>query len=89
MAHLMEALVHAAPEALRHEKGKKSTAAKFPEFRAWHALLGPLFDIESPDWTEKIPPQAGLFAAHEEEAESEAGSDLEETAEDDNGEAEE
>ncbi|MDF0667049.1 MAG: DUF1156 domain-containing protein [Nitrospira sp.] len=89
VAHLMEALVHAAPEALRHEKGKKSTAAKFPEFRAWHALLGPLFDIESPDWTEKIPPQAGLFAAHEEEAESEAGSDLEETAEDDNGEAEE
>lgn len=89
VAHLMEALVHAAPEALRHEKGKKSTAAQFPEFRAWHALLEPLFDIESPDWTEKTPPQVGLFAAHEEAADYEVGTDLDETAEDENGEAEE
>ncbi len=56
VAHLMEALVHATPEALRHEKGKKSAAAKFPEFRAWHELLYPLFEISPPDWTEK-PPQ--------------------------------
>ncbi len=50
---LLEALVQAAPEALRHEKGKKSAPAMFPEFRAWHALLKPLFEIEPPDWTEK------------------------------------
>lgn len=51
----MEALVHAAPEALRHEKGKKSAAARFPEFRAWHTLLEPLFGIFPPEWIEKIP----------------------------------
>jgi len=53
VAHLMDALVHAAPEALRHKKGKKSAAARFPEFRAWHELLYPLFGIIPPDWTEK------------------------------------
>ncbi|MBI1799723.1 MAG: DUF1156 domain-containing protein [Candidatus Eisenbacteria bacterium] len=53
VARLMQALVHAAPQAVRHEKGKKSVAAKFAEFRAWHALLGSLFDLEAPDWTEK------------------------------------
>jgi putative DNA methylase len=60
VAKLMEALVHAAPEALRHDKGKKSAAAEFPEFRAWHALLDPLFGIAPPDWTEKPPPQGVL-----------------------------
>jgi len=39
---------------MRHEKGAKSAAAQFPEFRAWHALLRPLFDIAPPDWTEQI-----------------------------------
>jgi len=53
VAHLMEALVNAAPEALRHEKGKKNAAARFPEFRAWNELLYPLFEISPPDWTEK------------------------------------
>jgi putative DNA methylase len=62
VARLMEALVHAAPVALRHEKGKQSAAAKFPEFRAWHALLEPLFGIQAPDWIEKAPPQRLLFA---------------------------
>ncbi|MFH1952404.1 MAG: DUF1156 domain-containing protein [Pseudomonadota bacterium] len=61
IAHLMEALVHAAPEALRHEKGKQSAAAKFPEFRAWHALLEPLFKVAPPDWTEKKPVISGLL----------------------------
>ena len=54
-ARLMQALLNAAPEAMRREKGAKSAAAQFPEFRAWHALLQPLFDIEPPDWTEKKP----------------------------------
>jgi putative DNA methylase len=47
--------LNAAPEAVRREKGAKSAAAQFPEFRAWHALLQPLFDIVPPDWTEKKP----------------------------------
>ncbi len=64
-AKLMEALVHAAPPALHHEKGKTSAATKFPEFRAWHQLLKPLFGIEPPDWTEKAPPQGVLFAEPE------------------------
>ncbi|MFI5341435.1 MAG: hypothetical protein ACHQ7N_16555 [Candidatus Methylomirabilales bacterium] len=66
VARLMEALVRAAPEAVRHEKGKKLAAALFPEFRAWHALLEPLFGFECPDWTEKAPPQGVLFRELEE-----------------------
>lgn len=69
VARLMEALVNAAPEAMWHEKGKKSAAARFPEFRAWHELLSPLFGIAPPDWTEKKPPQTGLFDGLEAEAE--------------------
>ena len=64
VAKLMDALVHAAPEAVRHDKGKKSAAAMFPEFRAWHAILEPLFGIAPPDWTEKPPPQ-GILALNE------------------------
>ncbi len=52
VARLMEALVEAAPEALRFDRGKTSAGAKFPEFRAWHALLKPLFDIAPPEWVE-------------------------------------
>ena len=69
VAKLMEALVHAAPEAVRHDKGKKSAAAEFPEFRAWHALLDPLFGIAPPDWTEKPLPQ-GVLALKEVEVEA-------------------
>lgn len=61
VARLMEALVRAAPEAVRHERGKTSAAAKFHEFRAWHALLQPLFGIAPPDWTEKKPDQFDLL----------------------------
>ncbi len=61
VARLMEALVHAAPEALRREGGKDSAAARFPEFRAWHALLWPLFGIQPPDWSAKPPPQASFL----------------------------
>jgi putative DNA methylase len=70
VTRLMEALVRAAPEALRREKGKSSAAARFPEFRAWHALLKPLFGIEPPDWSEKHPLQAELpFMEPEDETE--------------------
>jgi len=57
VAKLMDALVLAAPEAVRYDKGKLSAGALFPEFRAWHSLLKPLFGIEPPDWTEKALPQ--------------------------------
>jgi len=53
-ARLMEALVKAAPSAVRFPgKGNEKTAADdFPEFRAWHAMLKPLFGIEPPEWEE-------------------------------------
>lgn len=60
VARLMEALVKAAPLALRFEKGKKSAAAQFPEFRAWHALLEPLFGVTPPEWKEEKPLQTEL-----------------------------
>jgi len=87
VARLMQALVNAAPEAVRHEKGKKSAAALFPEFRAWHALLEPLFGIAPPDWTEKQPPQSLL--AFPKPAEEEPDEEEGEEAENDDEEAEE
>ncbi len=62
VCRLIDALVHAAPEAVRFEKGKDSAAALFPEFRAWHALLEPLFGIVPPEWVEKGPVQ-GVFTS--------------------------
>jgi hypothetical protein len=55
---LIEALLQAAPSAVRRDKGE--VAAKFAEFRAWHAMLEPLFGVEPPDWTEKPPDQGVL-----------------------------
>jgi adenine-specific DNA methylase len=78
VAKLMEALVHAAPAAVRHEKGKKSAAAMFPEFRAWQALLEPLFEIKPPDWTEKLEPQVTLDLEPERDEAEESDDDLEE-----------
>ena len=71
VARLMEALVKAAPKAVRRERGAQSVAAKFPEFRAWHALLEPLFGIEPPDWTEREPEQIALDLKHRGEPEEE------------------
>jgi putative DNA methylase len=55
---LIEALLKAAPPAVHRDKGEVAT--KFAEFRAWHAMLEPLFGIEPPDWTEK-PPDQGIL----------------------------
>ena len=52
VARLIEALLKAAPRALWHDKGKTSAAALYPEFRAWHAMVGPLFGINPPEWAE-------------------------------------
>lgn len=81
VAQLLAALVQAAPEALRREKGKKSAAALFPEFRAWHALMKPLFGLEPPDWTEKkvIVPQGSLWG----EEVAEGGGEYDEEADED------
>ncbi|MCK4473128.1 MAG: hypothetical protein KAW49_15205, partial [Anaerolineae bacterium] len=60
-ARLMEALVNAAPPAVRFPgKGKKTAADEFPEFRAWHAMLKPLFGIEPPEWEEPVAAQPAL-----------------------------
>lgn len=55
---LIEALLRAAPPAVRREKN--AVAQKFAEFRAWHAMLQPVFGLTPPDWTEKKPDQAVL-----------------------------
>jgi len=72
----MKALIEAAPEALRYEKGKNSAAAKFPEFRAWHALLEPLFGMTQPDWTEKPPMIMELPLKYSSEEENATEEDL-------------
>jgi len=84
VARLMEALVNAAPEALRYDKGMQSAAATYPEFRAWHALLEPLFGISAPDWTEKeSPTQFFLFKEFRDDSQDEeAEEDTEEDSED-------
>jgi hypothetical protein len=79
VARLMEALVHAAPQAVRFEKGKTSAAALYPEFRAWHEMLEPLFSLAAPEWKKPEIPQGQLFAA---EPEAEYGEDDEEAEED-------
>lgn len=78
VARLMEALVHAASPAVRFDKGKKSAGALFPEFRAWHALLPPLFGVSPPEWKEEKPAQAVLFDIA---AEAESDEDEEEDSE--------
>ena len=50
---LIEALLRAAPPALRRED--TAVGKHFAEFRAWHAMLKALFGVEPPDWTEKKP----------------------------------
>ena len=68
VARLMEALVTATPPALRFEKGRNSAAAIYPEFRAWHALLKPLFGVAPPEWAEDyVEPDLPLFAGRLEE----------------------
>lgn len=81
VARLMSALVKAAPKAVRREKGKTSAGALFHEFRAWHALLDPLFGIEPPDWTEKESIQKDWVggAAHGDAEEPEEEEDAEES----------
>jgi putative DNA methylase len=75
VARLIAALVQAGPPAVRIERGKQSAAAKFPEFRAWHALLFPLFGIPTPDWSEALPDEIQFELAVPEEVEEEGDED--------------
>lgn len=78
VAKLMDALIKAAPEALRFEAGKRSAAAEFPEFRAWHAMLEPLFEIKPSEWKKRVHSVAVLpFKEDEEESEEDSGEDSE------------
>lgn len=88
VARLMAALVQAAPAGVRIERGKTSAAAKFPEFRAWHALLFPLFGLPAPDWTDKQPEiiEGGLFAALDPDEEGGAPEEDEEEADEEDDE---
>ncbi|PZW41846.1 hypothetical protein C8P66_12036 [Humitalea rosea] len=85
---LIEALLRAAPPAVRREKN--AVAEKFAEFRAWHAMLLPVFGLTPPDWTEKKPDQAVLdllaktaTPSAEDAGEAETDDEEEEDAEDD------
>ncbi|MDP9226190.1 MAG: DUF1156 domain-containing protein [Actinomycetota bacterium] len=89
VARLMAALVQAAPAAVRIERGKQSAAAKFPEFRAWHALLHPLFGVPAPDWSEALPDQIQLELTSPEAADSEDSESNEDEEEAEEGEDEE
>jgi hypothetical protein len=82
IARLMEAMVHAAPQATWFEKGKTSAAALYPEFRAWHDLLEPLFGLTPPEWKKPEAPQPSLFAAEPELEDGEEGDEEEEGRED-------
>ena len=70
-------------------RAETAVGKHFPEFRAWHAMLKPLFDVEPPDWTEQKPAQAVLEllarapADDEEEAELEIDEEDEDEEEDD------
>ena len=89
VARLMAALVKAAPAAVRIERGKQSAAAKFPEFRAWHALLFPLFGVPAPDWTEALPEQIQLNLPVPAEPDDEGEAGAEENDENEEAEDEE
>ena len=72
---LIEALLRAAPPALCREKN--AVAQKFAEFRAWHAMLQPVFGLTPPDWTEKKPDQAVLDLITKSAAPSEDAEEVE------------
>lgn len=85
---LIEALLKAAPPAVRRDKGE--VAKHFPEFRAWHAMLQPLFGEEPPDWTEKGPDQSVLqLLIKPQVADEEDVAEIEEDEEEDGDEEEE
>jgi adenine-specific DNA methylase len=71
VARLMEALLKAAPRALWHDKGKTSAAALYPEFRAWHGMVGSLFGIDPPEWAEAEDAHLELALEYKEDTDDE------------------
>ncbi|WP_287359324.1 DUF1156 domain-containing protein [Mesorhizobium sp.] len=86
---LIEALLGAVPPAVRREK--TAVAIQFAEFRAWHAMLLPLFGITPPDWSEKGPDQftLDLLSRPAVSAEDEEETEVEEIDDDEGAEDEE
>ncbi len=70
---LMEALVVAAPEGVRFDRGKTSAGAQFPEFRAWHHILGEVFGLEQPEWKMKVAPKTLFDVEDDTDDEEEEG----------------
>jgi adenine-specific DNA methylase len=71
VSRLMDALLKAAPPALWFDRGRQSAGAVYPEFKAWHAMLEPLFAIVPPKWEETTEPQGFLSLEDDEESEEE------------------
>ncbi|MDI9393444.1 MAG: DUF1156 domain-containing protein [Synergistota bacterium] len=71
VSRLMDALLKAAPPALWFDRGKQSAGALYPEFRAWHSMLEPLFGIAPPKWEETTETQGFLSLEDNEEPEEE------------------
>ena len=67
----------------KEPKIEKEADARFPEFRAWRALMKPLFGMEPPDWKEEIPIQLEMDLGYG------AGEDDEEDLEDEDSEEDE
>ncbi len=72
VARLMEALVMPRRRPYRWTTGGPNAAAMFPEFRAWHALLQPLFGIVTPDWTPLEPLQPSNWSSSDGEGQAPA-----------------
>jgi len=74
---LMTALVNAAPTGVQFpgKKNQKTAADEFPEFRAWHAMLKPLFGIDPPEWKEPAKPLTLSLDDDEDEEEDESSED--------------
>lgn len=70
---LMEALVVAAPDGVRFDRGKTSAGAQFPEFRAWHHMLGEVFGLEQPEWKMKVAPKTLFDVEDDADDEEEEG----------------
>ena len=75
------ALVKAAPVGVRFDRARDSEGHRFPEFRAWHAILPKVFGITVPNWREPEKEQRGLFEASVASYESEEMEEAEESEE--------
>ncbi|MBM3214088.1 DUF1156 domain-containing protein [Candidatus Poribacteria bacterium] len=76
-ARLMEALVRAAPASVRFGGKGEKVAETYPEFRAWHALLNPVFGMEPLEWKRPVNVQPSLHGMDDEADADESDGDEE------------